>query len=964
MRGRWLIATFAIILGLLCFRQLSYTWYTNKVESEAARLATNPADEPRILDSLAQKPLDLGIITYDYKYAKNNEINLGLDLKGGINVILQVSERDLIENMANHTNNPMLSAALDATDVAQKSNGNAPYVELFFNEFDKIKGGTKYAAADLFGNKSNADKVAYNATDDQVKEVIRRDIEAKVATAYDVISSRINQFGVVEPVIQRLGDKGDGRILVELPGVSDTDRVKKLLQSTAKLEFWQVVRQDITIDSYFKGINTEKYGVKNSSHEVIKNLGEVLKSAGNASFVVNTRDTAVVNRVLADKETMGTLPANIRNYKYAWANKATPSSDGKTALLELYALKGKNGTQEPLLSGDKVTKATGERDGSSLANQPIVQMTMNQEGAQEWARITDELKPSAGQPGQAVAIVLDNMVYSAPSIQSQIPNGVSRITGDFTLEESKDLANILQAGSLPASSKIVSAEVVGPSLGQEAIDSSLLAFGCAFGLVLIWMIFYYSRAGIYANIALVVNLLFLLGLLVSLKATLSLPGIAGIILTLVTGMDANIIIYERVKEELRKGKTLRQAVDFAYSWKGALSAIFDANTTSFLTAAILFFFGKGPVVGFATTFMIGILTSTFTAIVLTRYFVEGRIAKGKTVEFYTNFTKHWLQYIKVDLLKTRKVSYAISIILTIASLISIYTQGFDLGIEFKGGRTYTVRFDKDVDATKVAEKLGDVFVLDGEKMVPQVKTYGGNNQVKITTAYKSDADGTEVDDEIKAKLFTGLKEYLPANITAKDFSEDNAQIGLMSSAKVGPTIADDTTRASFIAVSLALIGIFFYLIIQFKRWQFSVSTIIALAHDVIIVLGVFSLLKGILPFNMEIDQAFVAAILTVIGYSMNDSIIILDRIRENLTVEKGHKLYDIINISTSETLSRTINTSLSTFLIVLIIFSFGGESIKGFMFAKLIGIVIGTFSSIFVASPLLYDLTKKGVMNK
>lgn len=970
MRGRWLIATFAIILSLLCIRQLSYTWYTTKVEHEAARLANKPEDEPRILDSLAQHPLDLGIIKYDYAYAKNNEINLGLDLKGGINVILQVSERDLIENLSAKTQNPMLATALDATDKAQKSNGNVPYVELFFQEFDKIKGGTKYASPDLFGNKNNADKIAYNASDDQVKEVIRKDIEAKVATAYNVISSRINQFGVVEPVIQRLGEKGDGRILVELPGVSDTDRVKKLLQSTAKLEFWQVVRQDPTVLQYFSTINTEKYNVKNEKGATIKSLAEVMQPAGsNASFVVDVKDTAVVNRVLQDKGFVPGLPANIRGYKYSWANKPMNLGPQQTKadpkLLEFYVLKGKNGTQEPLITGDKVVSASAERNAGSLTNEPVVSMQMNQVGAQEWARITDELKPSAAdRNGQGVAIVLDNMVYSAPNIKNQITGGNSQISGNFTLEEAKDLGNILQAGSLPASSKIVSAEVVGPSLGQEAINSSLIAFGCAFALVLVWMLFYYSRAGVYANVALIINLLFLLGFLVSLKATLSLPGIAGIILTLVTGMDANILIYERVKEEIRKGKSLRNAIDFAYSWKGAFSAIIDANSTSFITALILFIFGKGPVVGFATTFMIGIFTSTFTAIFITRYFVEGRLAKGKSVPFYTSFTAHWLQNIKVDLLKTRKINYIISIVLTIIALVSIFTKGFDMGIEFQGGRTYTVRFDKHVDPQEIAESLGDVFVYEGEKLVPQVKTYGGQNQVKITTAYKADEDGTDVDDEIKTKLYAGLKTYLPAKISEKDFSEDNASIGLMSSAKVGPTIADDTTRASFIAVSLALVAIFFYLIVMFKRWQFSLSTIIALAHDVIIVLGVFSLFKGVLPFNMEIDQAFIAAILTVIGYSMNDSIIILDRIRENLTIEKHHKLYDIINISTSETLSRTINTSLSTFLIVLIIFAFGGESIKGFMFAKLVGIVIGTFSSIFVASPLLYDFTKKGQMNK
>ena len=967
MRGRGLIAVFAIILGLLCIKQLSYTWYTNKVENEAKRLAVKPADEPRILDSLAQKPLDLGIIKYDYKDAKNKEINLGLDLKGGINVILQVSERDLIMLLASNSENPMLSTALDNADVTHKSNGNKPYVEIFFEEFDKIKGATKYAAPDLFGNKANADKIAFNDSDDKVKEVIRRDVEAKVSTAYDVISSRINQFGVVEPVIQRLGDKGDGRILVELPGVSDTDRVKKLLQSTAKLEFWQAVRGDLTVQSHFMGIQTEKYNVINpATGKPYNNLGEVLQPSGsNSSFVVSVADTAVVNRVLADKSVMTSLPANIRNYKYSWANKEMNLGANQPKVLELYALRGANGTKEPLLTGDKVASASGERNAGSIANEPVVSMQMNQVGSQEWARITDELKPAGpGQLGQGVAIVLDNLVYSAPNINDKISGGSSMISGNFTLQEAQDLGNILQAGSLPASSKIVSAEVVGPSLGQEAIVSSVVAFAVAFIIVLIWMVFYYSRAGIYANVALVVNLLFLLGFLVSLKATLSLPGIAGIILTLVTGMDANIIIYERVKEEIRKGKSLRQAVDFAYSWKGALSAIIDANVTSFLTALVLFFLGKGPVVGFATTFMIGVLTSTFTAIFITRYFVEGRMAKGKNVEFYTNFTMHWLQNIHVDILKKRKITYIISAILMIASLASIFTKGFDLGIEFKGGRTYTVRFDKNVEATEVAEELGKVFVVDGEAVVPQVKTYGGANQVKITTSYKADQEGTEVDDEIKEKLFQGLKPYLPQGISTKDFSEDNATIGLMSSAKVGPTIADDTTRASFIAVALALFITGGYIFIRFRNWQYSVSTIIALAHDVIIVLGVFSFLRTWLPFNMEIDQSFIAAILTVIGYSLNDTIIILDRIRENLGLKKSESFYNIINDSTSTTLSRTINTSLSTFLIVLCIFIFGGDSIKGFMFAMLIGVAIGTFSSLFVASPLLYDMTGENKKQK
>lgn len=964
MRGRWLIALFAIIFGFLCARQLSYTWYTNKVEKEAKAIAKNPQHEEIILDSLAKDTLNLGVVSYNYNDAKNKEINLGLDLKGGINVILQVSERDLITNLVGNKENPILLTALDNTDQVQKSKGNVPYVELFFEEFDKLRGGTKYASPDLFGTKANADNISFNATDEEVKNFIRRDIESKVSTAYQVISSRINQFGVVEPVVQRLGDEGDGRILVELPGVSDTDRVKKLLQSTAKLEFWQVADEP-QVAAALAGIGTSKYNIS-KDNKIIGSLGEVFAGkVSNSITGVDVKDTAVVNRVLNDKEFKTLLPANIRNYKFVWGSKPMDLGANAPKVLELYALKGKNGQNEPLISGDKVVSASGERNAGSIANEPIVVMNMNQEGAQEWARITDELKPNQQFPnGQAVAIVLDNMVYSAPNIKSQIAGGTSTISGNFTLEEAQDLANILQAGSLPASSKIVSAEVVGPSLGQEAINSSLIAFAVAFSIVLVWMIFYYSRAGIYANVALIINLLFLLGILVSLKATLSLPGIAGIILTLVTGMDANIIIYERVKEEIRKGMSLRHAVDFAYSWKGALSAIIDANVTSFLTALVLFFFGKGPVVGFATTFIIGVFTSTFTAIFITRYFVERRMEKGKNVEFFTNFTMHWLQNIHVDILKKRKVTYLVSIVLTVLSLVAIFTKGFDLGIEFKGGRTYTVRFDKPVEATQIADDLGKVFIVDGEEVTPQVKTYGSSNQVKITTAYKSDQDGIEVDDEIKNILYTGLKDHLPQGLSMNDFSEDNATIGLMSSAKVGPTIADDTTRASFIAVGLALIIIAAYIFIRFRNWQFSISTIFALTHDVIIVLGVFAFFRTWLPFNMEIDQSFIAAILTVIGYSLNDTIIILDRIRENLGLKKSMNFYDIINSSTSTTLSRTINTSLSTFLIVLCIFIFGGDSIKGFMFAMLIGIAIGTFSSLFVASPLLYDFTKKGTMNK
>lgn len=959
MRGKWLIAGIAIILGILSVRQLSYTWYTNKVESEARNIAKDEQHEQLVLDSLANDTLNLGIIKYNYRDAKNKEIKLGLDLKGGISVTLQVQVRDLLENLADHSKNPIFVEALDAADITQRTQGNRAYVDLFFEEFEKLRqekgqSNLKYSSADIFGNRQNASFIEFDASDSQVKELIKDDIDAKIGTAFQVISSRINRFGVVEPVIQRLGGEADGRILVEMPGEKNKDRIKNLLQSTAKLEFWKVESNNPQVISYFTTVNPQSLGVATDLENITSLIQQPME--GNSLFSVMTKDTAVINQMLNSKELKASLPTGIRNFKYAWANKPVESRDANVngKYLSLYALSGtQNG--EPLLPGDVVDKASGERNAGSITNEPVVSMRMNTEGAQKWAKITEE------NVGNSIAIVLDNMVYSAPNINEKIAGGSSQISGNFTLSEAQDLANILQAGSLPASSKIVQLEEVGPSLGQEAIDSSLISFIAVFVLILAWMLFYYSRAGVFADIALTVNILFLLGLMVGLfGATLSLPGIAGIILTLGMAIDANILINERVKDEMfNRGKSLKEAVRIAYTWKGAVSAIVDSNVTTMLTAAILLFIGKGPVQGFAITLLIGLSCSLFTSIFLTKYFIDRRFEKKKEVSFYTNLTKNWFQGISFDFMSKRKMFYGISAVVSVICIVLVVVRGFDLGVDFQGGRTYTVRFDQSISASDVRQALEKTLIdEDGNSVSPTVKIFGPSNQVKITTKLKSTIESTEVDDEIKKKVYEGVKGFYTKEMSLSNFESDNTDIGLMAIEKVGPTIASDTTRSSVIAVICALFVVGLYILIQYK-WEFGVGLVVGAVHDVLIILGLFAALHGFVPFNLEVDQAFIAAMLTVIGYSINDTVIIFDRIREYMGLYPTMAFDRLINESTNSTLTRTMNTSLSMFLVVLIIFLFGGETIKGFMFAMMVGVIVGTYSSIFISSQIMYDLSKK-----
>lgn len=958
MRGKWLVIGITLVLGILSIRQLSYTWYTNKIECEAYEHSRNDLEEQNVLDSLANDTLNLGIIKYNYRDAKNKEIKLGLDLKGGISVILQVQVRDLLENLSDHTKNQTFIDALTAADIDQRSQGDRAYVDIFFEEFEKLRKerneNLPYSSPEIFGNRQNASLIEFNSSDEKVKEIIKKDIDSKVETAFQVISSRINRFGVVEPIIQRLGGAADGRIQVEMPGERNKERIKNLLQSTAKLEFWKVEANNPQISSFFTTVNPQKLGIKSN----LQDLSTVINSPmeGNSLFSVATKDTSVINQVLKSPELKANMPSSIRNFKYYWANKPVQTKDSNTngKFLSLYALSGDKDNQ-PLLPGDVVEQAAGERNMNTISNEPVVTMRMNAEGARKWGKITEE------NVGNSIAIVLDNLVYSAPNINEKIAGGSSQISGNFTLTEAQDLANILQAGSLPASSKIVQLEEVGPSLGQEAINSSLISFIAVFILILTWMIFYYSRAGVYADIALVINILFLLGLMVGLfGATLSLPGIAGIILTLGMAIDANILINERVKDEmLHHGKTLKEAVSIAYTWKGAISAIVDSNVTTMLTAAILLTIGKGPVQGFAITLLIGLTVSMFTAIFLTKYLTEKRFEKKKEMSFFTNITKNWFQGLSVDFMAKRKFFYTLSIIVCALCLAMPFLRGFDLGVDFQGGRTYTVRFDKAVSANDIRTSLEKTLIDDeGRSSAPTVKIFGPSNQVKITTKLKSNQESTAVDEEVKQKIFEGVKQFLPADMSFESFESDKTPIGLMSVVKVGPTIASSTTNASILAVILALIGVGIYILLRFK-WQFGIGLVAAAIHDVIVILGLFALLHGILPFNLEIDQAFIAAILTVIGFSINDTVIIFDRIREYLGLYPRMHFETLINKATNSTLTRTLNTSISMFLVVLIIFLFGGETIKGFMFAMMIGVVVGTYSSIFIASQIMYDLSKK-----
>ena len=996
MQNKGLIRLFAILFGLVSLYQLSFSFFTSKVENEAKEYAKSRGNQNngRELASLEKKYLDsvnnlevinLGISQFTYNDIKDKEMNLGLDLKGGINAILQVSVKEVLISLSNDSKSLVFRQALKAADEAQKNNTDN-YLDLFFTEFEIAAGtsGIKLSDPEIFGTKALREKINFNKTNDEVKEELQIEINSSINTAFEVLRSRIDKFGVTQPNIQRIGNSG--RIQIELPGAKDIDRVTKLVTSKAELQFWEVF-SNVEVQNYFFSANavvaemlkediTEETEEADDVNDIQSILNEVKDSTKvqqktlftyltvnvaqseqqQSSLVAQAKvsDTAMVNKLLSDRKVISIRSNDIKNVKFLWDYKSNTTTDG-SEVIGLYAIKSNRNDIAPI-QGDVITDASQVFD---QLNNPQVSMAMNGRGSKLWEKLTGD------NVGGFVAVVLDDYVYTAPTVNQAIVGGRTEISGgSMTIEEAQDIATVLKAGKLPAAARIIQAEVVGPSLGQESIDQSARSFMLAILLVLAWMIIYYGRAGVYANVALIVNILFIFGILASFNAVLTLPGIAGIILTIGMSVDANVIIFERIKEGLFKKKGLKQSVQEGFSVKGALSAIIDANITSLLTGIILYVFGTGPIKGFALTLIIGILTSLFTAVFITRLLIDGATEKGKNLTFNTSLSKGWFQNINIQFLRKRKIAYVISGAIILGGIASIASIGLKQGVDFKGGRSYVVRFDQTVNATEVSESLKEVF-----ETAPEVKTYGSDSQLKITTVYKIEEEGNEVDEEVQTALYKGLKNYLSEGTTYESFKpgfqkEGESTNSIMSYIKVEPTIADDIKTSAVYAVFGSLLIVFLYILLRFRKISFSLGAVIAVFHDVLIVLGIFSILYKFMPFDMEIGQSFIAAILTVVGYSLNDTVVIFDRIREFAGIHTKWAYSEVVDKALSSTLGRTINTSLTTLLVMLAIFTFGGDSIRGFMFALIIGVVVGTYSSLFVATPVMYDTSKRKEASK
>jgi SecD/SecF fusion protein len=985
MQNKGLIKFFAILFALVSIYQLSFTFVSSGIKSDAKAFAKGDSKkELSYLDSIGKQKVFMNYFTFND--VRDKQINKGLDLEGGMNVILEISVKDILKGLANGSKDPIFNQAL--ADATKNKVGNQDYLDAFFQEFEKAaEGKTKLASPDIFANKNLGEELNFKMTNAEAQKVIKKKVDESIVSAFEVLRKRIDKFGVTQPNIQRLGQSG--RILVELPGVKDIDRVTALLQSTAQLEFWETYKT-ADLGSFLMSANDllKKTEISSASTAVteVKKAGIdslltdkskdstataastkkgknplldkfVAYGQGPILAYVSPKDTAIINSYLKRADIKAMMPADKRYAKFAWGKPATVNvlnqqvvdplkakNSVKIEAVELYALKGNRDNQPPM-SGGVVVDA---KDTFDQMGKPAVSMQMNSKGAKIWEELTGRAYTEQGN----IAIALDNIVYSAPGVSSgPIAGGNSEISGNFTLTETKDLANVLRAGKLPAAAEIVQSEVVGPSLGQEAIDNGTTSSIVGLLLVSLWMLIYYGKSGLYANIALAVNLLFMFGILASLGAVLTLPGIAGIVLTMGTAVDANIIIYERAKEELRRGKTLEDAIDTSFSWKGAMRSIIDANVTHVLTGIVLLIFGSGPIKGFATTLLIGIFTSLFTSIFITRMLLDWSVKRGNALTFVTAMSKNWFTNVNINFLKKKKLFYTISAIVCVVSIVSLVTNGLNYGADFTGGRSYQVRFEKAIAPDEVKADLVKAFGT------VEAKTFGTDSQLKITTKYKVAESGLGVDQEINKMLFENLKKHYGAGMTYEKFvnAYDGKKIGILQSSKVGPSVAADIKTNAFWAVLGAMAIVFLYLMISFRKWQYSLGAIAAVAHDVIFVLGIYSLLWKFMPFGMEIDQHFIAAILTVIGYSMNDTVIVFDRVREFLGGKEKGTFEHIVNRSINTTMSRTINTSLTMIMVLLIMFIFGGESIRGFIFAMLIGIIVGTYSSLFIATPVLVD---------
>jgi SecD/SecF fusion protein len=986
MQGKGAIRFFAIALSIACLYSLSFTFVANKVESDAKEYAAGDITrEKAYLDSMETEVVyNLGIGKFTFQECKQLQLNLGLDLKGGMNVTMEISLSDLVRSMANNNTDTTFNKAIRTAE--QKSiRSDKNFIDLFNDEYKNLDPNVKLAS--IFATKENSPRITYNSSNDEVIKVLKLEAQSAIDRSFNILRTRIDKFGVTQPNIQL--QQGSNRVLIELPGVTEPDRVRKLLQGSAQLEFWDVyANSEIisyldkankslkdklaiskTIAPAIKGDSTatvDTAKAESNDLALLKNVksdtGKTDTSKSLESFkkdnplfaVLNPnigqneqgqqvvapgpvigfallRDTSKVNAFLTMPEVRSNFPSDVR---FLWGVKSINDKN----VFELYAIKANTRDGKAPLGGEVISDARSDIDQKG---NPEVIMAMNTDGAKIWRRMTAEAAADKDNK-KSIAIVLDNYVYSAPTVQNEISGGVSNISGSFTVNETKDLANVLKAGKLPAPARIVEEAIVGPSLGQEAINAGLISSVVGLIVVLIFMAIYYNKAGLIADLALFTNVFFIMGILASLGAVITLPGIAGIVLTIGMSVDANVLIYERIREELETGKSFRLAI--ADGYRNAYSSIIDANVVTLISGVILYTFGSGPILGFATTLIIGIVTSLFAAIFISRLIFEGQIAKDKVVSFTNKFTQGFFKDANFDFLARRKLFYAISTAIIVAGIISLIFRGLSFGVDFKGGRTYVVRFDKEVSVGNIRTSLTKEF-----GGAPEVKTFGSANQVKITTSYLIEKGGDEAEKIVEGKLMAGLSQI----------GDNSGKI--LSQQKVGPTIADDIKTSAVWAILLSLAAVFFYILIRFKRWQFGMGAMVALLHDVLILLSLFSIFNGILPFSLDIDQQFIAAVLTVMGYSMNDTVVVFDRVREymNLHHTKNEGLAPVINNALNSTLSRTMVTGLTTMFVLIILFIFGGEILRGFSFAMLIGVIFGTYSSLFVATPIVVDFIRK-----
>ena len=993
MQNKGFVKVFAVLLTLVCLFYLSFSFVTQHYNSKAAEYAGgDPAKESAYLDSLSTQKVWLG---YTLKQCREMEISLGLDLKGGMNVVLELNVADVIRSLSNNNQDENFNKALDLA-YAHQATSQKDFIDLFAEEYKKLDSGARLSA--IFSTFELKDKITPQSSDAQVVSVLKQELQSAIDNSFNVLRTRIDRFGVVSPNIQRL--ETAGRILVELPGVKEPERVRKLLQGSANLEFWEtyklpeIYQQLVAADNVLATIlsketsadsvaaatgNVEKIadaadsnvseadsllaelGQDNKETEANQSMEEFAKqhplfallqisqyngqlSPGSTVGIAHAKDMDKISEYLNMKQVKEVLT---RNLALKWGVKAI---DDKEQFYELYALKVTNRDGSPALGGDVVTDANADFMQQAGRSEQMVNMVMNAEGSKAWARLTKE------NIGRQIAIVLDEMVYSAPNVNDEITGGRSQITGHFTPEEAKDLANVLKSGKMAASVHIVQEDVVGPSLGQEAINAGVISFVLALVLLMIYMCAFYGLVpGLIADGALVLNIFFTMGILASFQAVLTLPGIAGMVLTLGMAVDANVLIYERTKEELRAGKSLGKAIADGYG--NAFSAIFDSNLTSIITGIVLFYFGTGPIRGFATTMIIGLFASFLTAVFLTRIVYEALLAKDKlkNVTFTTSLTKDLLTNPKINFLGARKVGYLIPAAIIVLGAISMMTIGLNNGIDFTGGRNYVIRFNQEVKTDDVRNMLD--AQLDGSVSVIQI---GTADQVRVSTNYKINDNDPTVDQEIENKLFEGVKSLLPEGTTLDEFTTTFIQ----SSQKVGPSMADDIKNSAILAVIFAMICMAAYILLRFRDVSFSVGAFASVATTTLCIISFYTLLWKVLPFSMEVDQTFIAAILTIIGYSINDTVVVFDRIRETIALYPKRDRYQVINDALNSTLCRTFNTSLTTLVVVLCIFILGGSTIRSFTFAILLGIIIGTYSTLFVATPIAYELQKKKINKK